>query len=240
MNLTILTCNTLFNKAVPELATMIKDHNPDIIFLQEVNTDESNLKKINSSKYKLADYSNSFIQFDKIYGLATYYNSETLSFTKANNFALSRSFLEIILMILRLGSSDRTVLKTEFVSKIANKKIITYNIHCSVWGTNSARNKQINKVLADLQIGTQDPIVIAGDFNYPYGRKKFESLISKHHLQEATNKIFYTFTMKLLGFIPVKWKNDYILFKNLELSETKKLKVTSSDHNPIVSIFRFP
>jgi endonuclease/exonuclease/phosphatase (EEP) superfamily protein YafD len=106
-----------------------------------------------------------------------------------------------------------------------------------MWSTNSARNKQIAKILADIQNGSINPVLITGDFNYPYGRKKFEHLINKFGLKEATNNIFYTFEMKLLGFIPVKWKNDYILYRHIKCLETKRIKVRSSDHYPIISTF---
>ncbi len=237
MTLRLLTCNALFNKAIADLNEVMKEINPDIVCLQEVNTSDENLKRLNGGLYQLADFSNSFIQFNQIFGLATYYNSKILSFVNSENFDLARSFTETLMMVFRMGRSERSVLKTEFISKNNNKKMTIYNIHCSSWGSNRARDKQIKKMLSDLDINSKDPIIIAGDFNYPYGRKKFEKIIASHNLNEATNNLFFTFEMKFLGFIPIRWKNDYVLYKNIKLLETKSIKIRSSDHYPIISTF---
>lgn len=237
MTLSVLTYNILYNKALVELQEIIKTYSPDIICLQEIDTNEQNLRSIEGKNYQMANFSNSFIQFDKIYGLVTYYRKETLSFVNSFDINLTRSFIETLRKLLKIEESIRSILKTEFIFKPNHKKITIYNIHCSMWSTNNARNKQIVKIFADIQNGSSDPVIVAGDFNYPYGRKKFETLINKYGLKEATNNIYYTFEMKLLGFIPVKWKNDYILYRHIKCQETKRIKVKSSDHYPVISTF---
>jgi endonuclease/exonuclease/phosphatase family metal-dependent hydrolase len=237
MTLTVLTYNTLFNRAAGSLIKIIKEYTPDIICLQEMDTDENNLKKINGGCYLLADFCNSFIQGGKIYGLATYYNVSTLLYTGSENLNLSRSFGETLLMLMRLGRSERSVLKSEFTIKSSQKKISIYNIHCSMWCTNNARNRQIVKTFSDIDAESTDPTIVVGDFNYPYGRKKFEQLISRHQLKEATSNIFYTFEVKLFGVLPLKWKNDYVLYRNIKQVKTETIKIKFSDHYPILSIF---
>ncbi len=237
MLLSVLTCNTLFGKAIGELNEIAKKNKVDVVSLQEVETEEENLKQINGDDYLLADFSNSFIQFNQIFGLATYYRKDSLSFNESENFGLTRSLPETLMMFLRVGRSERTVLKTEFTVKSTGKKLTVYNIHCSSWSTNKVRDRQIQQLLSDLQTDFPNPTIIMGDFNYPYGRRKFEKLISRYGLKEATNNIFYSYEFKLFGFIPIKWKNDYILYKNLILKETKRLKINSSDHYPIISTF---
>ena len=83
MTFSVLTYNTLFNRAVNKLDIIVSQLHPDILCLQEVETEEKNLKKIENLGYRLADYSNSFIKFGKIYGVATFYNPNKLSFRQS-------------------------------------------------------------------------------------------------------------------------------------------------------------
>jgi endonuclease/exonuclease/phosphatase (EEP) superfamily protein YafD len=239
MSISILTYNVLFNKAIPQLLEIVNVNKPDIICLQEIDTSEENLNTIKLDGYKLADYSNSFIQFGKIYGLAIYYNTDTLIFTNSEDLDLSKSFFENFLSIIRVGKSQRSVLKTEFKTIKDTSKINVYTAHCSTWGSNGARNKQIMKIFSDLKNDSQEPILVAGDFNYPYGRKKLESIAESFGFREATKNLLYTVEYKLFKLIPIKWKLDYIFYRNLELIETKRIKAKYSDHYPIISFFNY-
>ena len=78
MNLSLLTYNTLFNNAVGKLDEVVNIYHPDIICLQEALTGEKSIKKIEKWGYKLADYSNSFVKFGKIFGVITFYNPKAL------------------------------------------------------------------------------------------------------------------------------------------------------------------
>lgn len=62
MNYTTLTYNLHYNKASQELRSVLKDCDPDIVFLQELTTDEESMKTIMELGYELADFSNSFVK----------------------------------------------------------------------------------------------------------------------------------------------------------------------------------
>ncbi len=80
--------------------------------------------------------------------------------------------------------------------------------------------------------------MIAGDFNYPYGRKKFEETLKKYKLKEATDNIFFTSVQKILRILPVKLKLDYVLYnKHLKLVSNKRIDIRHSDHYPILTSF---
>jgi len=237
MKLSVLTYNILFNQARTILKELVDRYKPDIICLQEVETTDSNLSKLNIENYKFADFSNSFIQFNRVFGLVTFYNEQTLAYIDSKNFSLSRSFMETLLFILRGPKNYRSVLKTEFQIKNNQKKIISYNIHLTAFGSNGARNKQIKETFSDLDINSCEPTIITGDFNYPYGRKKFEKLIQKFDLKEATNELFFTQESRILGLFPIKLKLDYILYKNITSLDTIRIAKRNSDHYPILSVF---
>ncbi|MDH7476126.1 MAG: endonuclease/exonuclease/phosphatase family protein [Microgenomates group bacterium] len=239
MAFSLLTYNVLFNQACDFLGQVFKDCQPDVFCLQEVETNEANLKKIEKLGYRLADYSNSFIKFAKILGVATYYNSKKLEFIESKTIRLPYSIYEVFLIILRGGNRPRTVLKTDFIEKETGKKFTLYNVHFSTWATNQARNRQIIETInsIDPEIIDRMPTIIAGDFNYPYGRKKFESIIKNHHFKEATNNLFFTFETKIFGLFKIKLKDDYILYRNIKLLKTKRIYFRKSDHYPIFARF---
>lgn len=224
------------------LGEVLKVCNPDIICLQEVDTDENNLLLLENNKYKLADFSNAFIKSGKIYGLATFYNQNTFRFIDSEIITLPRKIFDIISIIhsfIMFRGQTRVVLKTEFFYKPLKKKIAVYNVHLSPFVTNEVRMTQVKKTLNQVNHeGKKTPLIITGDFNYPYGRKKFENLLKKHHLKEATNNLFFTFEGKILWFFSFKLKLDYILYKNILLVKTQRISITSSDHYPIVSRFK--
>lgn len=237
MTISILTYNVLFNSAVSSFENILNFCRPDIVCLQEIETDEANLRLIEKHGYKLADFSNSFIKFGKVFGLATFYNPDTLEYKDSASLTLPRSYYEFFLVLLRGGNNPRTVLKTEFATKKTGKKITNYNLHLSAWGTNGIRVKQIRTTLEDLHIDKQSAIIIAGDFNYPYQRKKFQELIEEYSLSEATTNMYTTFEGKWFEIFPMKLKLDYILFKNIQLIKTEKVPFRDSDHFPILSEF---
>lgn len=233
----LLTYNLLFNGAVPDIAQIIQDERPDVICLQEIQTAEENLCFLETQGYKLADYSNSFVEKGTIYGIATYYNAEVLKVVETESSDLPRGLGELILVILRGVSYNRTIIRTEFVDVKTNKPLTIYNVHFSPWATNGIRVKQLKLTLSDTQNVTDKPIVIAGDFNYPYGRKKFEEIIEESGLKEATNNLFFTLERRYFKFLSIKMKLDYILYKNLKHHSTKKMPSYSSDHFPILAEF---
>jgi len=259
MVFSVLTYNVLYNKAFIELKGIIENFHPDIICLQEVDTSEPNLKKIEQFGYQLADYTNSFIKFGTIFGVTTFYNEKKTQFTGSSIVQLPRNIYEMILFIVRIlrgGHAPRTVLKTEFVLKGTKQKIIIYNTHLAAGETNEARVKQLRKILNFTDAHKNLPLIITGDLNYvPYRRKRLEKLMLEHGLKEATKSINYTMQMtrdgkfekfnliqKILNifahiFINGRLKMDYVFYKNLRLKEIKRIELRFSDHFPIISTF---
>ncbi len=260
MKLTVLTYNVLFNRALTQLKPLLQRYNPDLICLQEIETSETNLKQMEILNYKLADFSNSFIKYGKIWGVATYFNYKNLKFVESDTFILPRSFYEIATLIFRLiigGSTHRTVLKTDFSCLLGGCNISVYNIHLTEIASNSGRIKQLKYTLGDLKEKGKKPGIIAGDFNFlPYSRKNLEIVMKGYGYSEATKTIPYTiyygndlksknytliqrFLVRFLGkiFSIDRIKADYIFYKNLKFIESKRIPLQYSDHFPIISTF---
>lgn len=236
MRISILTYNLLFHEAFSNIKALLNKHKPDIACFQEMESDEKGFEELEEEGYKLADYSNSFIRAGKVYCVATFYRSENISLKESECITLPRSYYEVFLYLLRGNHEPRTVLKSEFI--LNNSKSLThYNVHLTALATNGARARQLIHTLKDLKLHNKEHVIISGDFNYPYGRKKFEELIKDCQLEEATSRINFTFEKRFFGLISVKLKDDYVLYKNLNLVQTEKINVSYSDHYPILSTF---
>lgn len=237
MKFTTLTYNLLFSNALKNIKELLAQNQPDLILLQEMATDDVHINTIKNLGYQLADFSNSFMRGKHIYGVATFYKPSVFSLKNSHIFNLPNSFYSVILFFIKNRRLPRTILKNEFVCKKTNRTLATYNIHLTPLATNSLRIKQLLNTFEDLQIAKQDAIVIAGDFNYPYGRKKFEEILSKYGLSEATNNLYHTFERKLLGRVILRLKDDYVLYKHLKLLKNEKIQINHSDHFPILTVF---
>ncbi len=260
MNFSVLTYNTLFNKAFRRLDLIIKRYFPDILCLQEVDISGRNLEIVKQFGYELADYSGTFIQFGKGFGVVTYYNPKKFKLTKTHSLKIGSNLSELLFTIpqLILGiNKPKTVLRTDFISKIDNKKVIICNSHLIVIASNSVRVKHISKALSSLDINTKVPLIIAGDFNYlPYQRKKLDNIMKKYYLTEATKNIRQTvdfsphgkkenfsflqgfFVRRINHFFGNQMKNDYIYYRGVKLIKTDRIEVRFSDHYPIISSFK--
>jgi len=259
MMFSLLTYNVLFSRAFIQLENILSKYKPDVLCLQEVDTNEENLSKLGKFGYKLADYSNSFIKFGKVYGIATYFKAKKLKLTKTDSFNLPKSVYEMITTIVKIlkeVNKPRTILRTDFLLAKNRKTIVIYNVHLSLFGINRTRTKQIEKVLDHGLTDNKLPIIITGDFNYfPYQRKKLENLMKQYGFREATRKINYTirfpdrkFTnynliQELAAKVIRKYyngrlKSDYTFFKNLKVLKTERIEVKFSDHYPIISTFK--
>jgi endonuclease/exonuclease/phosphatase family metal-dependent hydrolase len=239
MALSLLSYNLLYNKAKDNIDKLLTAHRPDILCLQEISTLELNLKSIERFGYRLADYSNSFIKRGDILGVATFFKPSKFTFDNSLSFDLPRSFYEFVRFVINTNHGKRTVLKTEFRYKKSSKRITVYNLHLPPFATNNIRDRQIRSTFEDLELSKKKPVIIAGDFNYPYGRRKFELMIKKHGLSEATNNVYFTMETNFLRVFPVRLKLDYILYKNIRLKTTNKIPLRHSDHYPILSTFDF-
>ncbi len=261
MRFSFLTYNTLFNNAYLKLEKIIDQYHPDILCLQEVNTDIDNLKLIESKGYLLADYINSFIKFGKIYGIATFYNPQKFKFISSKTPKIDinpTEFFFSLFQILAGVNKPKSILKCDFIEKKTKKKLIVCNAHLIVLASNGVRINHLKKAFNTLNIDKNTPMIIGGDFNYlPYQRKKLEQTMKKYSLIEATKNIRETYRfaltkekMNLKGIKKIilnildkllskKMKNDYIFYRQLKLIKTEKINIDFSDHFPIISTFSF-
>ena len=238
MRLTILTYNTLYGRAVNRVIPFIKEKKPDIFCLQELEINQESFKSLHIDHYKLANFSNSFIKFGRVFGIATFYNSQRVKVSKTETFNIPRSIWETLLVIFKGGNKPRTSLITEFIiDKKRGCRVLVCNIHFSAMASAGLKLRQMKKVLREMFSKGEEKIIITGDFNFPYERKRFENIFKKYGLKEATDNIFFSLTNKILNFLSLKLKTDYILYKGIKKIKTEKINVRFSDHYPIMAEF---
>ena len=257
MNLSLLTHNTLFNNAIDKLDEVIDVHRPDIVCLQEALTDDNSIKKIENLGYKVADYSNSFVKFGKIFGVITFYNPNVLDYKDSFSFDMDSNFGEKFFYLFQVifgCNKPKTILATDFIHKSTRKKISICNVHLYVIGSNEQRIRHINNALKSIYLSKKEPLIIVGDFNYfPYKRRGLEKMMAKHGLNEATANIRQTirFTkdgkferfslfqrLSLLFINKFDIKTDYSFYRGLKLIKTERIDSRTSDHYPIISSFK--
>lgn len=257
MKISLLTYNLLYNRAAEKLNDLIKLYNPSILCLQEVETTEINIKKLIDGRYHLADYANCFIQFNKIFGVATYYLKDKFRLVDSRPIPLSHSIYEGLFslsQIFNIRGVRRTILMTDLYLNEVNKTITLYNVHLSAISLNGLRLKQLTKI-GFTDITNKKQAIITGDFNFPLERKKLEIKMKKFGLKEATNNIFYTLhypnkphnygyskLQRIWGYLAKKiwtdkFKLDYIFYKGLRNTKTTRLETPLSDHFPILAEF---
>ncbi len=235
MRFSLFTHNLLYHKAFAELNKLLKAEEPDVVCLQEFEADEQSMRGLAESGYLLAGSSNTFVRNHKAFCVATFYKRSVFSQVRSESIKLPRTHYETFLFYLRGAHTPRSVLRTTFTLQ-NDTEIVVYNLHLTAYALNGGRIRQLNSALSDLESGV-DRAIFAGDFNYPYNRKKLEELMSKYKLHEATKNISHTFESKLFKLITLRLKDDYILYRGIKMTRTKRINWRVSDHYPIISYF---
>ncbi len=234
MKITLLNYNLYFNKGMIDVPYLIGKYAPDVLCFQE-NLENQKVEKLMSAKnYELAQRQPSFLKHSKEYYISTFYNKKKLKLINSSYIQLPKSLYEKLLKIFNRKQFSRNFIVSTF--KAGDTVFDIYNVHLSPWAADIEKANQLKKILSSSQ-NIERPTIITGDFNYPYGRKRFEYIIKSNNLNEATQNIIYTFENKYFGFIPVRMKVDYVLYKKIKNINSTRLEKLNSDHYPILTEF---
>lgn len=235
----LLTFNIYFGRAVSEVALLIQKHRPDVVCVQEFEINDHSIKEIEKTGYHLADYSHSFFKFFKFFGIATFYNPQTVTYSNGISINLSKSLYEFLLLVFGMSKGGgRTVLKTVFTQKDTNGAFSVYNLHLTAMqATNKTRDSQIKTLMEHVSQDHNKQVLISGDFNYAYKRKNFEETFLQNGLSEVTTNIDYTCETKVLGLFNLRVKLDYVLCRGCGSYTIERLEREKSDHYPLLASF---
>ena len=234
MELLVLTFNLQNNRGFPKLLSLLDAYAPDVVALQEVVMSEDVLKALKKEGYDIAGYEKAFRRFSGTFSVATFYRIGSIKSVSQSTISLQRGIIEVIDRFI-WGVGKRVVLVTTF--KAGKETFNILNVHMYPYSATHVRSKQFEKALQQAR-NVQLPTVILGDFNYAYNRSSMETLMQKYDFQEATTHIFHTFFKNALKFLPIKFKLDYIFYRDITHVETKRVDTFMTDHTPLLAHFR--
>lgn len=237
MKLSVLTYNLFFNQAIKHAKDLMEELQPDVVCLQEMTIEDCYLEYLESDTYKLAEATIGFSQHGLNFGNATYYNTKRLHLKSTYTADLPQNSYELFWVLLKGLNKPRTLLETTFTYGKDPTPIDIYNIHLTHLSSIEHRLNQL-KIAVDRITRAkheQSRIVLTGDFNFSFGRKELDDFIKDYNFKEATTNLAYTFFTGVFGLL--KMKLDYILYRNMKVTRTKRITPTKSDHYPILSEF---
>lgn len=218
---TLLSYNLWFHKAFPELPELIREHDVDVLCLQECEV-EGIRQNIGELSLVRAD------TLIKNIGLVTYINRDRWqvkdnrcdSLPDTSYEKLTRKTARPRLQLLKLEAKD------------GSGEIAVGNVHIAnlMSGSKGRRLQAARATQLMAAFAGTSPAVLAGDFNYPFRENGLLSVIeptgftSVHH-----NKPTY-----------YRWPRrpfDRMFIKNLTTEAFEVLPFGVSDHAPIVGRF---
>ncbi len=238
MKLKLLTYNLLYGNALSSARKLISQEMPDVICVQELPTTHKHLHYLTTPSYQLATWTNSFIKFWKIFGIAIYLNRKTCTLLESHDDLLPESAYDVLEYIKHGVSMKRSFIEVKLLHKPSNKELYIYNTHLTHLSFVELRLSQIKTVFEhmDCQVPEKSPVVITGDFNLYNGKTELEKLMAQYNLTEATSNLAYTFQHPIF-FWTWKTKLDYIISRNLDVTSTTRFDKGRSDHHPIITEF---
>ncbi len=205
-------------KRIDKIIKIIKEENPDIIGLQEVNFKVKNYLKDNLKEYQI--FGKSRYQNNKIY------DEYNIVLIKKNITVLKTETYKLYPKHKHAFFSLFPRIATQVLIKYQNKEIHIFNTHLDVL-FNYTRKKELE--ILNEKIKKEENIIIMGDFNMTPQNKIFQKLTSYYkniNIVTQTN-------------IHRKHPIDYILISNNITYENTKIinsKEMPSDHFPITVI----
>ena len=218
-NLNILSWNVYrgydlkqFKKSLHQL---IDENNFGIITLQEAPLNEEPFW----DNFEFNSYYAPFHQVEKQTELYNYNSSGHLTLSKYP-FIKTEVFELPTVTNFIVGEDHITKRIVTYVQiEKDGQKIGVYNIHLENCATSESREKQIKVILEKIKDNNDDVVILAGDFNFIFGKETGMQLLENNGFKKMFSSKFFP-------------KLDNFFVKGIN-AEGFQLKASGSDHNPI-------
>jgi exodeoxyribonuclease III len=219
----ILSYNLDFHKAYKEVASLIEEHHPDIVCLQECRVSDLHPTIGNLKLFTRTTVSQR--------GLAIYCGPKRFELKKSCSSSLPISVYERLIPIERRLLSERLLI-AELKDRVTKNKLIVSSLHAvHLVATNYLRRKQIAYALSMINKNESDlPAILIGDYNYPLFHGKLSRHTAKHGYQLVRSD---SHTLKNRV---VSARFDFAATANVQKAKLKTLPYGSSDHAPVLLV----
>jgi len=212
----LLSYNLNFNIAYPELTELAQTHTAELVCLQECYSD--------SLTDTIAGLALAAKTTTGKLGLAIYCDSSRFTIIGSSSIPICLSTYE------RLYMQDRErLLVAELFDNVNQQYLFVASFHATHFvAPNSLRRKQLSTALEILNtLSREHPVVLAGDFNYPFFHNK---------LKQTAQKFNYTLrTTHEPTFDGRKFRGRFDMAATTRMeSSVQALPFGLSDHAPIL------
>jgi len=209
-------------KLIDEIGELIKEQNPDIACLQEINLGSKKNGKLNQASeiQKVTRLKNVHQASDTV--IPFYLKLSNVVFTKLKPIKTTLLDLPKIIFTRKANvvEFDKFIVINAHLSTMVSAKLSKY--------IRASRPWQIRELIKIVN-NRKKPIIICGDLNCSEESKEFRELMEKTDLQQIKTENTYT-----------SWNSTYrldhvLVTPEIKLKKTIVLKSNLSDHLPVVS-----
>ncbi|GAB3618044.1 hypothetical protein GCM10027416_26010 [Okibacterium endophyticum] len=221
--LRIISYNLRKNHASGELIDLAESLDLDVLCLQECDTTDLPAEL---GPLHLADST----KRNRL-GLAIYYRRSRFTAVTTKAFALKKSLHDHL-----LAPAHERLVGTRLTERELGRDLIVASFHAApLTALNSLRRKQIKTAHVELHgLGEGLPMLMAGDYNYPFFKEKLSTRIAKFGydlaLSDSTTYTRYKF---------FRGHFDFATSSGFDIKNVETLPRGNSDHKPILITAEF-
>ena len=215
----VISYNLRKNHAKSELVDLVAASTPDVLCVQEIDTDDApaevgNLHLADSTKRNRL-------------GLAVYYRRDRFTAVSTTAFALKKSLHDRV-----LAPAHERLLGTRLIDHEAGDRgLIVASFHAApLTALNSLRRKQIRAAHLELRgLGEGLPMLMVGDYNYPWFTESLGERVKESGYDlSLSDKTTYT------NYKFFKGHFDFVTSAGLTIGTVETQPRGNSDHMPIL------
>ena len=214
----LISYNLRKHRAMGELEGLVERHGVDVLCLQEADTEDIPAQ---IAGLRLADSTSR-----NRLGLAIYYRANTYTALEVMSMALKKSMHDRV-----LKPAEERMLGVCLKDIDHSREFIVASFHAApLTALNSLRRHQIRAALSELAaLGTQLPILMVGDYNYPVFK---ENLGQK--VREAGFELNLSDTHTYTRYRFFRGHYDFATSVGFDVDRITTLPQGRSDHLPIL------
>lgn len=214
----VISYNLRKHAARGELEQLVETHSPNLLCLQEVDTDDLPREL---GPLHLADAT----KLNRL-GLAIFYNRERFEALSTKAFALKRSLHDII-----AKPAHERLLGTHLIDREHDRELVIGCFHAApLTALNSLRRTQIRAAHVALDsFGPTLPTLMVGDFNYPVFKDHLSTSV-----QETGHEVTLSDARTYTRYKFFRGHFDFATSIGLDITKVTTLPQGQSDHLPIL------